>query len=101
MQYIVNHGVGVSAVERTHQILAHAWKAAKNARHFRLLEVARHVLVVVNGVIFFGVLNRAVEAVDLGPDHQWRRRRRRYTRTIKAACMGSALKHSDYPYNSA
>ena len=63
----------VSAVERTQQILAHAWKAGENARDFCLLEVARHELV---GESSFGVLNRAREAVDLGPDH-WRRRRRR------------------------
>ena len=44
------------------------WKAAENARHFRLLEVARDGLVVVVSV---GVLNRAGEAVDLGPDHVW------------------------------
>ena len=47
------------------------WKAAENARHCRLLEVARHGLV---GVSYLGELNRAGEAVDLGPDHQWRRR---------------------------
>eukprot|EP01048_Picozoa_sp_COSAG05_P010006 COSAG05_NODE_857_length_6940_cov_4.243385_9_plen_61_part_00 len=60
--------MGVSAVERTHQILAHAWKAAENARYFRLFEVARDVLV--GATIFVvGVLNRAREAVDLRPDH--------------------------------
>ena len=48
------------------------WKTAENARHFRLLEVARDELV---GVIILGVLNRAGEAIDHGPDHQWRRRR--------------------------
>ena len=37
------------------------WNAAENARHFRLLEVAQDVLVII------GVLNRAREAVDLGP----------------------------------
>ena len=40
------------------------WKAAENARHFRLLEVAQHGLV---GCPSRGVLNRAGEAVDLGP----------------------------------
>ena len=72
------------------------WKAAENARHFRLLEVARDGLVGSNSL---GELNRAGEAVDLGPDHRWRRRR--YTRTTKAACMGLASKHSDCPYSSA
>ena len=43
------------------------WKAAENARHFRLFEVARHLLV---GLSSVGVLNRAGEAVDLGPDHR-------------------------------
>ena len=41
------------------------WKAAENARHFRLLEVARDVLV---NVISLGVLNRAGEAVAANRD---------------------------------
>eukprot|EP01048_Picozoa_sp_COSAG05_P014385 COSAG05_NODE_1627_length_4376_cov_3.480945_5_plen_90_part_00 len=89
--------MGVSAVETTHQTLAHVWKAAENARYFRLLEVAQDGLV---GVFSLGELKRAREAVDLGPDHQWRRRR--YTRTTnQAACMGLALTHSDSPYSCA
>ena len=47
------------------------WKAAENARHCRLREVARDVIVT---IMFssFCVLNRAGEAVDLGPDKQRR-----------------------------
>ena len=46
------------------------WKAAENARHFRLLEVAQHVLVgPFWSVLSPGELNCAGEAVNLGPDH--------------------------------
>ena len=78
----------MSAVERTHQILAHTCKAAENARHCRTDKVAQHGLV---GVFSFGELNRAGEAVDLGPDHQWRRRRRRRRRFLRGALALRAL----------
>ena len=59
-------------------------KAAKNARHFGLCEVARDVLV---GEISLGVLNRAGEAVDLGPA----RRRLALRRRLRASTLGGGL----------
>ena len=60
------------------------WKAAENARHFRLLEVARDGLV---GCLSLGELNRAGEAVDLGPA----RRRLALRRRLRASTLGGGL----------
>ena len=60
----------------------------ENPRHCRLHEVGQHGLV---GVSSPGELNRAGEAVDLGPDHRWRRWR--YTAVSAPAivtCAGVA-----------
>ena len=64
------------------------WNAAENARHFRLREVAQDVLVgVIWSVLSPGELNRAGEAVDLGPA----RRRLALRRRLRASTLGGGL----------